>query len=273
MRTDSLFYKVFQTLPGTLFELLGGNSALAQNYVFKSIEVKELAKRTDGVFLPKRDSDPIYFVEVQFQKDEDLYYRLMKEVFVYLGQNRWPHDWQAVVFWAKRSLDTGIPKCYHAEVQAGNLRSFYLDETPNTSNSIGLGLVRLVVEPEANVPQRIKQLERCARALPVAQQRNAIELIEQALVYKFPKRPWRELEVMFGLTEWKQTRFYQEVKAEGHQEGRQEGHQEGRQEKQLEIALKLLELGLSIELVAEGTGLSVEQVQQFQQQSEQSSQN
>lgn len=159
----------------------------------------------------------------------------------------------------------GIPKCFNAEVQAGNLRSFYLDETPNTSNSIGLGLVRLVVEPEANVPQRIKQLERCARALPVAQQRNAIELIEQALVYKFPKRPWRELEVMFGLTEWKQTRFYQEVKAEG--------RQEGVQEKQLEIALKLLELGSSIELVAKGTGLSVEQVQQLQQQLNQSSQN
>ncbi len=55
--------------------------------------------------------------------------------------------------------------------------------------------------------------------------------------------------------------------------GHQEGHQEGRQAKQLEIALKLLELGLSIQLVAEGTGLSVEQVQQLQQQSEQSSQN
>jgi len=70
---------------------------------------------------------------------------------------------------------------------------------------------------------------------------------------------------MFGLTEWKQTRFYQEVSAEG--------YQEGAQEKQREIALKLLELGLSIELIAEGTGLSVEQVQQLQQQSEQSSQN
>ncbi|NER99228.1 MAG: DUF2887 domain-containing protein [Symploca sp. SIO1B1] len=33
MRTDRLFYKVFQTLPGTLFELIGGNSALAQNYL------------------------------------------------------------------------------------------------------------------------------------------------------------------------------------------------------------------------------------------------
>ncbi|NEP09166.1 MAG: Rpn family recombination-promoting nuclease/putative transposase [Symploca sp. SIO2C1] len=82
---------------------------------------------------------------------------------------------------------------------------------------------------------------------------------------------------MFGLTEWKQTRFYQEVSAEGYQKGHQKGHQEGRQEggqeKQLEIALKLLELGSSIELVAEGTGLSVEQVQQLQQQSDQSSQN
>ncbi|NES00868.1 MAG: Rpn family recombination-promoting nuclease/putative transposase [Symploca sp. SIO1B1] len=74
---------------------------------------------------------------------------------------------------------------------------------------------------------------------------------------------------MFGLTEWKQTRFYQEVSAEGYQKG----HKEGVQEKQLEIALKLLELGSSIELVAEGTGLSVEQVQQLQQHSDQSLQN
>ena len=36
---------------------------------------------------------------------------------------------------------------------------------------------------------------------------------------------------------------------------------------------KLLELGLSIELVAEGTGLSLEQIQQLQQQSDHSSQN
>ncbi|NET69461.1 MAG: Rpn family recombination-promoting nuclease/putative transposase, partial [Moorea sp. SIO1G6] len=176
MRTDSLFYKVFQTLPGTLFELLGDNTQLAQNYNFKAVELKELAKRTDGVFLPKRDGDPIYFVEVQFQKDQDLYYRLMQEVFVYLGQNRWRHGWQAVVFWAKRSLDTGIPRCYDAEVQTGYLHSLYLDETPDTSDSIGLGLVRLVVEPQANVQHRVRQLERCARALPVAQQRNAIEL-------------------------------------------------------------------------------------------------
>ncbi|NES18450.1 MAG: Rpn family recombination-promoting nuclease/putative transposase [Symploca sp. SIO3E6] len=223
MRTDTLFYKVFQTLPSALFELLGYQMTLAQNYTFKSIELKELAKRTDGVFLPKRDGDPIYFVEVQFQPDEHLYYRIMQEVFVFLGQNHWKYGWQAVVFWAKRSLDPGIPPCYNGEVQAGNLRVFYLEDTPDTSNSIALGLVRLVVEPTSNIENRVRQLERSVRALPGAQQRNAIELVEQALVYKFPDRPWRELEAMFGLTEWKQTRFYQEVEAEGIQKGHQEG--------------------------------------------------
>ena len=74
--------------------------------------------------------------------------------------------------------------------------------------------------------------------MPVAQQRNAIELIEQALVYKFPGRPWRELEAMFGVTEWKQTRFYQEVKPEGRQE-------------MLSIAIpRMLEVGLNVEQIA-----------------------
>ncbi|NER98973.1 MAG: Rpn family recombination-promoting nuclease/putative transposase [Symploca sp. SIO1B1] len=173
--TDSLFYNVFQTFPGTLFELLGEDTTPAQNYTFKSIELKELAKRTDGVFFPNRDGDPIYFVEVQFQPDENLYYRLMQEVFVFLGQNRWKYGWQAVVFWAKRSLDPGIPQCYDAEVQGGNLKVFYLEDTPDTSTSIALGLVRLIVEPTSNIENRVRQLETSVRALPVQQQRNAIE--------------------------------------------------------------------------------------------------
>jgi len=255
VRTDSLFYKVFQTLPGVLFELLGESPQRANNYTFKAIELKELAKRTDGVFFPKRDGDPIVFVEVQFQKDEDFYYRLMQQVFVYLGQNRWSGDWQAVVFWARRSLDPGIPRCYNAEVAAGNLRSLYFEEVEDTENSIGLGLVRLVMEPETQVQQRIQQLERCARDLPVTQQTNAIELIEQALIYKFPNRPRKELEAMFGLTEWKQTRFYQEVRQE-------------QKEEMLSTAVpQLLERGFSVDEIAQILGVEVETVRKFCQNS------
>ena len=60
---------------------------------------------------------------------------------------------------------------------------------------------------------------------------------------------------------------------EWEEETKRKGREEGLQTKQREIALNLLELGLSIELVAEGTGLSLEQVQQLQLQLDNSSQN
>lgn len=75
MKTDKIFYTLFQIFPELLFQLIGESPSLAENYQFQSIEIKELAFRLDGVFLPDENLPdyPIYFVEVQFQKDEDFY--------------------------------------------------------------------------------------------------------------------------------------------------------------------------------------------------------
>ncbi len=59
---------------------------------------------------------------------------------------------------------------------------------------------------------------------------------------------------MFGSNELKQTRFYQDVFAEGKQEGRQEG--------KLETIPQLLTLGLSIEQIAQALGLDEQVVRQ-----------
>ncbi|CCH95993.1 conserved hypothetical protein [Microcystis aeruginosa PCC 9717] len=56
MKTDKIFYTLFQVFPELLFQLLGKSPNLAQNYQFKSVEIKELAFRLDGVFIP--DADP-----------------------------------------------------------------------------------------------------------------------------------------------------------------------------------------------------------------------
>lgn len=55
-----------------------------------------------------------------------------------------------------------------------------------------------------------------------------VELVETILVYKLPRLSRQEIQTMLGLTDidLKQTRFYQDVFAEGAQEGRQEGRQE-----------------------------------------------
>jgi predicted transposase YdaD len=75
LKTDSIFYRIFQTDPGILFELLGRSSELAQNYEFSSVEIKQVAFRIDGVLLPKPHSPDktVWFIEVQFQEDQAFY--------------------------------------------------------------------------------------------------------------------------------------------------------------------------------------------------------
>ena len=55
---------------------------------------------------------------------------------------------------------------------------------------------------------------------------------------------------MFGLTEWRQTRFYQEVQ------------EEVQEETKLNTIPRLLKMGLSVEQIAEALELKIEVVQQ-----------
>jgi predicted transposase YdaD len=52
MKTDTLFYRLFQSFPSLFFELIQLSPAEAGNYQFASVEVKQLAFRIDGVLLP-----------------------------------------------------------------------------------------------------------------------------------------------------------------------------------------------------------------------------
>ena len=90
MRRDSIFYQLFQQSPGLLFELLDDKPDNAEDYWFDSVAVKEAKFEIDGVFLPLESETPgvIYFCEVQFQKDEKLYERLLGESFLYFYRNR-----------------------------------------------------------------------------------------------------------------------------------------------------------------------------------------
>ncbi|MFB2894496.1 DUF2887 domain-containing protein, partial [Aerosakkonemataceae cyanobacterium BLCC-F50] len=56
MKTDNIFYQLFQTFPNLLFELIGQPPSIAQNYTFVSQEVKELSRSFDGVFLPLKNT-------------------------------------------------------------------------------------------------------------------------------------------------------------------------------------------------------------------------
>ncbi|MBD1831188.1 DUF2887 domain-containing protein [Cyanobacteria bacterium FACHB-472] len=52
MRTATIFYRLFKTLPSLLFEVIGEPPTQAQNYQFSSKEITKLSRTFDGVFLP-----------------------------------------------------------------------------------------------------------------------------------------------------------------------------------------------------------------------------
>lgn len=113
MKTDSIFYRLFQEFPSIFFELIGDSSDQATAYEFTSREVKQLAFRLDGLFLPtiNEENKPFYLVEIQFQPDPTLYYRVFAELFLYLKQYQLSHPWQVVVIYPSRQIERVQWRC------------------------------------------------------------------------------------------------------------------------------------------------------------------
>jgi predicted transposase/invertase (TIGR01784 family) len=253
MKTDTIFYHLFQAYPAVFFELIGQAGETAVAYEFTSVELKELAFRLDGLFVPRPGiaERPLYFVEVQFQKDPALYARLFTEIFVYLYQYTPPQDWRAVVVYPQRSLDVGRPEHYREFFDSGRITRVYLNElVDNQPASLGLGVVQLVAAPESEADVRARRLLTQARQATLAEidRQEIVGLIETVMIYKFPHKSREEIETMLGLSDLKETRVYREAWQEGVLEGRQEGRQEGMREG----LLAGIELGLEIKFGAEG---------------------
>ncbi len=255
MKTDTLFYSLFQASPSIFFELIGQPETDANSYQFTSIELKQQAFRLDGVFLPKLNNpnQPIYFLEVQFQKDKIFYQRVFAEIFLYLHQYQSVNEWRAVVIFPRRSLEPEQTRPYDFLLNTHLVQRVYLNELGETAGtSIGVGIVQLVVERKSSTVIKAKQLiEQAKRQLADARtQQEIIEFIETVVIYKFPKLSREEVEAMLGLDAIRNTRVYQEAKEEGKIEGK------------LESVPELLKLGLSFEQIAEALKLDIDVVRQ-----------
>ena len=126
----------------------------------------------------------------------------------------------------------------------GKIQVIYLDELTDTSSSVGLGIIGLVVAPENEAVEVARNLIGQVQQTDVNNRRQLLELVERMLIYKFSNKSRQELEAMFGLTEWRKTRFYQEVE----------------QETKLEAVPRMSNMGLSVEQIAQALELEVEVV-------------
>ncbi len=77
MKTDAIFYQLFKEFPNIFFELIGKPETNIAAYQFDAPSVKQRTFSLDGVFstVPKFESEPLYFLEVQCYKEDDFYAR------------------------------------------------------------------------------------------------------------------------------------------------------------------------------------------------------
>lgn len=233
MKTDSLFYKLFLQAPQLVLELAGIEQTGAENYQFRSEEIKQTAFRLDGVLAPplEKQNLPLVFVEVQFQVDHGFYSRFFCEIFFYLHQNRPVHPWYAVVIYPTRNTEASGERHYSVLLKSQQVQRIYLEDLVNNpSQKARVRLVQLIAEDNNKTPKAAQTLIEAIESgkLEVDDKAQLLEMIETILVYKFPKLSREEIQKMLGYNDisLKQTRFYQDVYAEGQQEGRQEGRQE-----------------------------------------------
>lgn len=238
MKTDSLFYRIFNTAPSLFFETIAQENR--DGYEFQSVELKQTAFRIDGVFTPpaSHPNQPTFFLEVQFQKDEFLYHRLFSELFLYLKQYPQTYDWQVVVIYPRRSKEQIDSHLFLPLLEIDRVQRIYLDEIGlfqnqqnQTAPPLGMGLIQLIVTPDEEAIDLAHQL--LNRPFPdnTNLSKNIIlDLVETILIYKLPTLTRKEIESMLGIVDSvKQTRVYQEAIAEGIELGREAGIEEGRE--------------------------------------------
>ncbi|MEA5554430.1 Rpn family recombination-promoting nuclease/putative transposase [Anabaena cylindrica UHCC 0172] len=236
MRRDSIFYKLFQQYPSVLFQLLAQPLKNADNYRFDSVAVKEPKFEIDGVFLlPENDSPGIvYFCEVQFQKDEQLYERVFAESHLYFYRNRTRFsDWQAVVIYPSRNIEQSDIYPHRALLNSDQVHRIYLDELGDIHQlPVWVALMVLTTLEESQAPEAARYLlTKTNQEMSSLSSQVIIEMITTIMMYKFEQLTLREVEVMLGIS-LEKSRAYREIK--------QERREEGREEATLNLVIRLL---------------------------------
>jgi predicted transposase/invertase (TIGR01784 family) len=228
MKTDSLFYRIFQTLPEIFFTLTGFEYS-ASDYEFQAVEVKQTAFRLDGIFKPITDNPdlPTIFVEVQFQPDDRFYSRFFSEIFLYLHQYPQTNSCKAVVIYPERKTEVDTLQCYADLINIANINRIYLQESVGSAyTNWQLKVLELIITDEKAAPMLAKQL---ITTLTVQGQNESplLDLIETIITYKFPRLTRDEVRKMLHIPDIhldiRKTQFYQDVYAEGEIRGTLQG--------------------------------------------------
>lgn len=281
MKTDFLFYKIFEILPEVALHLAGMAHNSDAEYSFQSVELKQQSQRPDGVLLPKRTSAPVLVVEVQFQRDEQVYTRLVSETALLQMQYPERKTWQMLLVLPSRNIDVdaGI---WDTLVKAESLSVVYLNEFPLTTTHTNvvlqtvtpflspemlaaIALMRITLSPADQVRDMaiVKELRDAIQDTEVERAKKIFEdLFIDLFRSKYKHLSIKELLAMIKhsdiFDDLHESRSVQELLMQKELEGELKGKREGK----IETIPIFLQIGLSVEQIAEMLDLPLERVKE-----------
>ncbi len=175
----------------------------AESYRFDSVAVKEPRFEIDGVFLPPDDeTGTVYFCEVQFQKDEQLYERVVAESLLYFYRNRVRfHNWQVVIIYPSRSTEQSQWHPYRELLDSHRVYRVYLDELGEIrSLPVWIALMLLTTVEEAQAVEEARYLlSRTRSEVAPTSGRAIMEMITTIMAYRFEQLSRVEVEAMLDI--------------------------------------------------------------------------
>ena len=277
MNTDRWYYRVFQSAPDLIRELLPGSAAGAntlghdpaapgdQLYRFEALEIKELSHRLDGVLWPRQSTGcaetgspefPVVLLEVQMHPDSGFQHRLAAQSCRFLQKHPQLEHLEVVVITPHKRMSLGptkLPRLLQVLLQEVHWISLEeLSQQPNLDPL--LNLLTLPVRPESELAASSQQI--------LARRPDLDTVVLPMLVQRFPQLSEEQIMVIAGIPreEIRHTRAVQDWLAEGRQEGLQEGLQEGRQEgrQEGEAAVTLRQLNRRCGPLSEATTAQIQ---------------
>ncbi len=218
MKTDALFYELFQAAPQTFFELLQITPTCP--YRFESITVKMAEKRIDGVLEPTESDQPIYFLEVQAFPDEVIYWRAMREVATYFEQRPTQKNapWHAIVLWLDKGDDPGLGTLdllsHHPQPRLLSTDLIALLKQLDEHSLVLQVLQPLLTEDEHEVRKSVVQWVGNIRQranLDHQTEERLVTVLSQLIEQKFKTLSYKELTEMLRLTPLHETASFQEA--------------------------------------------------------------
>lgn len=206
MKTYALFYELFTIDPQLLFRLLG--IEMSAQYTFHSITVKQTEKRIDGYFVPVDGEGPLVFAEVQGYNDPRVYWRLLREMATCLEQREDEPALLAVVLFLDPSLAPA--RCQVRLEAPSRLLVCHIEECLKAirEGAGALSVLKPLVAsgPEvlyAELPNWKADIE--SLNLPEHLQKRLLELLEYAILQRFPRLTREEIKDMLQLTPLEET--------------------------------------------------------------------